>query len=230
MALPAGQQSRANAYNSFTGIDIKAVFNSTVAVPLQAFSYAVQREKAPIYTMGYANPRAFSRGKRGIAGTLVFAMFNKHPLVGPVNPSSATQPIFSKDENANKFWADEEEIRPSIMFTGDRPITDISQVGNPTSIGSNDILPDGNSFNDQILTTPWYPDQIPPFDITLTASNEYGAVVSMAVIGVELVNEGYGISIDDLVSEFQYTFIARELVPWIELEANEEGQGATNAN
>lgn len=218
MALPAGQQHRANAYNSFTGIDIKAVFNNTVAVPLQAFSYAVQREKAPIYTMGYANPRAFSRGKRGIAGTLVFAMFNKHPLVGPVNAASSLQPIFSGHTPANKFWADEEEIRPSIMWGIEGPsIRDINAV---EWVGA-DMGVEGNSFHDQLLTTPWYPDQIPPFDITLTASNEYGAVVSMAVIGVELVNEGYGISIDDLVSEFQYTFIAREIVPWIEMPANE---------
>lgn len=217
MALPAGQQSRANAYNSFTGIDIKAVFNNTVAVPLQAFSYAVQREKAPIYTMGYANPRAFSRGKRGIAGTLVFAMFNKHPLVGPVNAASSLQPIFSGSTPANKFWADEEEIRPSIMFNSSASIRDINSVDGSGA----DMGVEGNSFNDQLLTTPWYPDQIPPFDITLTASNEYGAVVSMAVIGVELVNEGYGISIDDLVSEFQYTFIARELVPWIEMPVSE---------
>ena len=215
MALPAGQQSRANAYNSFTGIDIKAVFGSKVAVPLQAFSYAVQREKEPIYTMGFANPRAFSRGKRGIAGTLVFAMFNKHPLVGPNNPESATNPLFSERIDQNKFWADEEEIIPSVNFGGDQVTVDLAAVDKFAKLGQ-----EGDSNRDQLLSMPWYPDQIPPFDITLTASNEYGAVVTMAVVGVELVNEGYGISIDDLVSEFQYTFIARELLPWQELPAN----------
>jgi hypothetical protein len=35
----------------------------------------------------------------------------------------------------------------------------------------------------------------------------------MGVFGVEFLNEGWGISIDDLVSEKQYTYLAR-LVSW----------------
>ena len=198
MALPAGQQSRANAYNSFSGIDVKAVFGSKVAVPLQAFSFATQREKAPIYTMGYPNPRAFSRGKRGTAGTLVFAMFDQHPLVG----AAGSGPLFADNITQNLFWADEEEVLPSVDFIGGQAVVNISSVDPTTALSPGE---EGNTFEDQRLMLPWYADQIPPFNITLTASNEYGAVVTMSVIGVEIVNEGYGISIDDLVSEFQYT-------------------------
>jgi len=221
MALPAGQQSRANAYNSFSGVDIKAVFNNKVAVPLQAFSYAIQREKAPIYTMGYANPRAFSRGKRGIAGTLVFAMFDKHPLVGR-NLGELNDPLFSDKSNPdNLFWADEEEIKPSVSFGGG--VASIAL----NAVDPNTALPgvEGDFFDDQRLVLPWYSDQIPPFNITLTASNEYGAVVSMSVVGCEVVNEGYGISIDDLVSEMQYTFVARELLPWAKLPSSDITEG-----
>lgn len=49
-------------YNSFSGVDIQATFGSKVIGTLQGVSYTVTREKAPIYTMGSANPRAFSRG------------------------------------------------------------------------------------------------------------------------------------------------------------------------
>jgi hypothetical protein len=82
------------------------------------------------------------------------------------------------------------------------------------------------STNDQTAQLPWYVDQIPPFDITLVGSNEYGVSTAMAIIGVELVNEGYGISIDDLVSEQQYTFIAREIVPWKVVNQNPDAAGA----
>src|SRR5210317_1722779 len=71
----------AKGYNSFSGVDIKAVFNNQVLAELQAISYSVTREKAPIYTMGSADPRSFSRGKRGIAGTLIFVMFDRHALL-----------------------------------------------------------------------------------------------------------------------------------------------------
>jgi hypothetical protein len=49
------------SYNSFAGSDIKAVIGQFSFAELQAISYAITREKAPIYTMGSADPRAYSR-------------------------------------------------------------------------------------------------------------------------------------------------------------------------
>ena len=56
---------------------------------------------------------------------------------------------------------------------------------------------------------PWYSDQILPFDITLAGTNEYGAAASMKIFGVEILNEGWGTSVDDAVNEMQTTFMAR---------------------
>ena len=63
------------------------------------------------------------------------------------------------------------------------------------------------------LATPWYADQVLPFDITLAGANEYGAMTAAKVFGVEILNEGSGISIDDAVSEAQATFVARGVEP-----------------
>ena len=222
MAAPASGNSFAQSYNSISGIDIKAVFDSRVAVALQACSYAIQREKAPIYTMGFANPRAFSRGKRGIAGTLIFAQFDAHPLVAPNN-----QGLFT--DGNHRFFADEEELVPS-MSESQAGVTGLATAGTPTVINPTGLLGDeGSTFNDQVLSDPWYVDQIPPFNITLVGSNEYGTVTTMSIIGVELVNEGYGISIDDLMSEHQYTFVAREIAPWTRLPNNDAAGGPTTA-
>jgi hypothetical protein len=40
-----------------------------------------------------------------------------------------------------------------------------------------------------------------PFDITLSGANEYGTLCTARIFGVEILNEGWGISIDDAVSE-----------------------------
>jgi hypothetical protein len=206
MATAPSNEAFVRTYNSLSGVDIKAVFHNKAVVPLQAISYAVQREKAPVYTMGYPDPRAFSRGKRGIAGTLIFAVFDTHALVG------INQGIFKDAE----FYADREEIRPSVdtkasgfssgfatVETVDSPISEAGQEGDTMFVG-----------DDQRLVQPWYSDQIPPFDITLTGANELGTVMSMKIIGVEILNEGYGISIDDLMSEMQMTYVARAIIPW----------------
>ena len=62
-------------------------------------------------------------------------------------------------------------------------------------------------------TTPWYSDQVMPFDITLAGANEYGAMCSAKIYGVELLNEAFGISTDDAVSEMQATFVAHVVEP-----------------
>lgn len=172
-------------FNSFAGADITAVFAGTSIGSIQALSYSVQREKAAIYTMGSANPRAFSRGKRMIAGSLVFILFDANPVISHFTGA--------------KFLADAEELGFEQKF------------GNGLSL---DASVDEEGFESHELATPTYVDQIPPFDIVISAANEYGARSSMTMIGVELMNENSGFSIDDIVVEQQYTFIATGISPW----------------
>ena len=205
------------SYNSFSGVDIRAVFANKIIGELQAISYSITREKAPIYTMGSADPRSFSRGKRGIAGTLVFVVFDRHVLLSALGGMSA--------DGGLRFQSNIDEIRPDFR--------DKTQVG--TAIGSagglaavltstsgktaadtvnNQETPLTSVGSDEEIATAWYTDQIPPFDITLAAANEYGALAVMRIFGVELLNEGYGVSIDDIVSELQHTYIARTIIGW----------------
>lgn len=197
-------------YNSFSGVDIKGVFANQVIAELQAVSYSITREKAPIYTMGSADPRAFSRGKRGIAGTLIFIIFDRHALLGAFGTYADTsQQLF--------FLSDKDDLRPDAA---DISLTGLGVTTAGDSANSADATLAFQEQNitavdsDQIPAAPWFSDQIPPFDITLAAANEYGSLAVMRIYGVELMNEGYGVSIDDIVSEQQLTYIARTLVGW----------------
>jgi hypothetical protein len=66
---------------------------------------------------------------------------------------------------------------------------------------------------DIVSQTPFYADQIPPFDITITFANEYGQGAVRSIFGVELLNEGSGASMDDIVIEETMTYVAREIGP-----------------
>ncbi len=177
-------------FNSFSGVDIVPMFQGKAIGEIQAVSYSVNREKAPVYTMGSPNPRSFSRGKRGIAGSLIFIVFDRHSLLDEMRKMGA------------KFSADKDEI--GLVRT---------PVGAPPGANLSENLAGSESF-EQIVTAPWYVDQIPPFDIVLAAANEYGATATMAIYGVEILNENSGVSIDDIVTEQQYTYIARNVTPW----------------
>ena len=68
-------------YSAFSGADMIAHINSTPVGTLQAVTISITREVAPIYSMGSADVKCFVKGKRGIAGTLSFSMFDRHAIL-----------------------------------------------------------------------------------------------------------------------------------------------------
>ncbi len=192
-------------YHSFSGVDIRAVFGEKIIGELQAISYMITREKAPIYTMGSPDPRAFNRGKRGIAGSLIFIVFDRAALLETMGTES------------RKYLADKDEprINRDLAFfsTSTYQSLNVEDLSNPNT-------PTGLQEESQRLSDmheprqAMYVDQIPPFDVTLTAANEYGQLAVMRILGVEILNEGSGVSIDDIVTEQNMTYVARAVIPW----------------
>jgi hypothetical protein len=91
-------------------------------------------------------------------------------------------------------------------------VRDIALPVNAT-IENLDSIPLSEVQGFKALALPWYTDQILPFDVTIAAANEYGAAASSKVFGIEILNEGFGTSIDDSVMEAQATFVARSISP-----------------
>lgn len=185
-------------YTSFSGVDIRAVIGGVSIGQLQAISYAVQREKAPIYVMGRVDPLSFSRGKRGIAGTIITLMLDQHILFDTTGPFSDMRVILDNDE-----------IYPSVST----PLTD-----DITDLGLDELDSTAFSASDvsaaYTASAAWYVDQLPPFDVVIVAANEYGNAAQMRIYGVEILNEGSGFSIDDMVIENQMTYVCRTILPW----------------
>ncbi len=74
-----------------------------------------------------------------------------------------------------------------------------------STINNLDALTITSAGQQKQVASPWYSDQVLPFDIILSGANEYGAMCSAKIFGVEILNEGFGISIDDAVTEMQAT-------------------------
>lgn len=54
-------------------------------------------------------------------------------------------------------------------------------------------------------------DELPPFDLTISAANEYGYRSRLAIYGIRLLNEGQVMSINDVYTENTYQFFATDL-------------------
>jgi hypothetical protein len=106
------------------------------------------------------------------------------------------------------FVADKDEIRPqyqspvsgAAVFSS----TVVRDLGPQFNAGSTidklDSIPITQAGQMQEVVAPWYSDQILPFDVTITGANEYGAMCAAKIFGIEILNEGWGSSIDDAVS------------------------------
>lgn len=226
-------------YTSYSGVDIKVVVNGTQIGSMQAISYAIQREKAPIYVMGKVDPISFSRGKRGIAGTMISILLDKHFLHSDAFMGSTA--VLDADEfiapgsqsSPNAIKTDNGIIGQVLTGAAGTPVTATGTNADPqlnatltdfTGTSSTISRLDGNRINAPVdvssLTAGWriapvaYVDQILPFDVAIVAVNEYGQSAQMRIYGCEILNEGSGFSIDDIVVENQMTYVCRTILPW----------------
>lgn len=65
-------------------------------------------------------------------------------------------------------------------------------------------------------------DMLPPFDIVISFFNEYGQSAKMKIFGITIVDEGQTISIDDLITEQTYTYMARGIQPMVKMDISSE--------
>jgi len=172
--------------------------NGIVIGNLNGVSFSTTREKSPVYTMGNVDPVAFGRGKRGHAGSLIFTNFNKEAL-GEVKEKS-----LAKNDASQR-----------LLYY--RKTTDVPAAGKSILLEQT-YEGDLSGLGGLELAKANYNDQLPPFTITLSSMNEHGSITVMAILGVELINEGSGVSIDDITTETQMTFVARAIIPWSPLD------------
>jgi hypothetical protein len=226
-------------YTSYSGVDIKVIINGKPAGSMQALSYAIQREKAPIYVMGSVDPVSYSRGKRGIAGTMISLMMDHHFLMSPSFQGETY--LADKDE----IFASQNSQVPNATLNNaqgdgsDNPGINLKTAQSDSITPTKARLPGGLGYRLDTSRTDYdvaslgtnyeiapvyYVDQILPFDIAIMAANEYGQSAQMRLYGCEILNEGSGFSIDDIVIENQMTYVCRTILPWRSFDLQGHGQ------
>lgn len=201
------------SFSAFSGANIVATFNGRHIAELQGITYSIAREKGPIFTMGSPDARAFGRGKRGISGSLIFQTFDREALMEELKKTYQNKPSIAKYQtfisNVNSFRA---------KYLG----LDVAERGGELDIASVDDMITRNlnvdsggiptDWND-VLTweEPEYNDQLPPFHISIAFANEEGRRARMEIFGVEILNEGMTMTVDDLSLEKAMTYVARRI-------------------
>lgn len=191
--MPASSQLSqfTDTYTTFSGADIVCTFGGVTIGTLSGITWSVTREKAPVYTMGSPNPRSFSRGKRGLAGSMIFTTFDRPALYNML--------LAHVDDDYARYFTRSSNVMPGFDSSG--------------NIQHRGITPSDTQTLEIRSAFPYYSDQIPPFDITITFLNEYGQAAVRSIYGVEILNEGSGASMDDIVIEESMTYVCRDIGP-----------------
>lgn len=158
--------------------------------------------------------------KRGIAGSLVFSMFDRHAIL---------HDVFQKytDNNraaAIKGYAENMSALYDAQYNG-------AAEGDTNNLKSYALEANGVSAKtltsrqkmlkehiNYLYSTPIkFSDEIPPFNITITFVNENGAASTMSIYGVQLINETQAFTMDDLTGDLAVTYVARDVDPLVNL-------------
>jgi hypothetical protein len=149
--------------------------------------------------------------QREAAGSLIWVNFDRHALLALVHKLGGTY-VANVDDIRPQFQTDENVfLSQNAIFNSTLVRSNGLSVGATIDSLSAQRLDAVSGFKQEAL--PSFSDQILPFDITLAGTNENGAATCMKIFGVEILNEGSGVSIDDAVTEMQATFVARYVEP-----------------
>jgi len=213
-------------FSSLSGADIKAVFHGQVIGEIQQLSYQLNREVAPIWTMGSQFARAYGHGKTMLAGTVVFTMIDQNALIKAMRKVAAQnpnmQPFLDREDAGPKAYVDN-PTRPDVSAdntTANLMTPGVERIGAPVGdpsmsgvfVGEDNL--NGTLTSDQIRSLPMYVTDILPFTITIVGANEYGRASVMSLYGVKVISETFAISIDHVNSDMTFQFLALGLNSW----------------
>jgi hypothetical protein len=83
--LPTSRSNYFGSTNSFSGCDIRAIVhtddgNIVTIGNLSTLTYSVHRERYPVRALGYRYPKGYTAGGVTVAGTMIFAVFDRYAL------------------------------------------------------------------------------------------------------------------------------------------------------
>lgn len=202
--------SKTGASTIFSGADTVVIFGDEYVGECMSFTLGINREAGGVYVMGKKTPIAIAKGKRGIGGSFILAQLGYDALLEYFES-------IQKDKTKQKVWLRKDEVVQQVTGTG----RDEYRYPNSTLAGAADTAANAATIAKSDLwveSAPFYADQIPPFNVTVVGTNEQGDRMAFRVYGMTILNDGIGVSIDELNMEKRYTYVATAASRMMKLE------------
>jgi len=208
----------------FSGGDINIFFNERRVGRVESISCSIATDGAQLWEMGQQDSLGLVKGKRQIAGSMMFAMGDKDAVLESYLRLSERGTITQKD-----LW---DPSSAASSFAAKKIVTqafvDSSTVSSRTVTSTINYVPSSiseSAFNDQSMNNVAqaarivgsrkieYLDQLPPIDVTIVAVKD-GAVSAMVLFGVEFLQEAMSMTLADMSSSQATNFVCRHRRHW----------------
>lgn len=103
-----------------------------------------------------------------------------------------------------------------FTITDHHPLIDLFAENLPERKSSS--IQGKSSYHPQLLA-----DELPAFDLVGIMSNEYGNASMIAIYGIEVMDEGSVMSIDNAITEITIQYTAQAIDPIVQVQADEKG-------
>ena len=199
---------------SYSGADVKAIayFNQRNQTKvhlesLHTLSLSVFEAKGRVRTLGFKSVRGFTRAVREIAGTMIMLVIEDHPFADLMRLNKITRTdtnLYGMDSRSSWSLDAKSTVHgaKALKFGG-------SYAG---------------SWESDHAKVRRAPTTLPPFNLVLyyntevpnqniwapTTKSVADGVAAIEILDVEIVGEGIVTSVNDMVTEIQYQFLARD--------------------
>ena len=226
---------------TFAGGDLEAYINNIKVANLEAITWSISVEIVGNYAMGQRDALSYTKGKRVIVGSLSMTQWDRHVLLeqvfalsefartgrGPTfqdlyAPGSPSAQILSGNDVPILGTAVTTGVRGSTTQTippGQDPTLQVITTSSTRGLSRTAYE---NQLKEQIYLTARskaatrivYPDQIPPFDLTLVGANPQGAMSFCTIFGIHITQETGGFSMNDVGNTVGMSWTALHVEPW----------------
>ena len=241
---PGKYQLGSNNEQTFSGHDLQVYFNDLRVGNMEAISWTVSTETVGNYIMGQRDPAAFTQGKRAIVGSIIMQQYAKDALLYEVfqlnlRKINTLGDLWAQDVVASQIAANQQST--SLVSAAVAGATVANGLGysatfNTNTLATNNTLA-GRGLNQAQLDAQLasqiaetvnivqnekviYPDQLPPFDITLVGVNKAGYAAKCSIFGVEITQSTGSFNQNDMGSSVGMTFVCRMITPWTQIVIN----------
>lgn len=229
----------------YSGGDINVFFGHKRVGRLESISWSIVTDGAQLFEMGMQDSIGLVKGKRAIAGSMMFSLADQDAILEAYLGLSARGILTVRQlwDPTLAAYANSARTATTANFIDSTTASAKTAIGGSLPTGEVNVFPtlqNAQSFESQFQNNVRaaaslagsrkieYADQLPPLDVTIVGVKD-GQVSATVLFGVEFLQEAGSMTLADMSSSQAFNFMARHRRHWQKVDTNGNTAGIASA-